>query len=63
MKSKLKVSDEYTAFQTVLRRSLQVSKPELDRRVAEDNASRADKPRRVPKPRSSASGHVSCERD
>jgi hypothetical protein len=51
--------DEYTAFRSVLGRVLQVSKPELERRIAEDNASRADKPKRGPKPRSSASGLAS----
>jgi hypothetical protein len=52
-------TDEYTAFRSVLGRVLQVSKPELDRRIAEDNASRADKPRRGPKPRASASARAS----
>jgi hypothetical protein len=56
-------SDEYTAFQSTLRRVLQVSKSELERRIAEDNASRADKPRRGPKPLSSASDRVSSEKD
>lgn len=47
-------TDEYTAFRSVLGRVLQVSKPELERRIAEDNASRADKPKRGPKPKTSA---------
>lgn len=56
-------TDEYTAFQSTLRRVLQVSKSELERRIAEDNASRADKPKRGPKPRSLASARVSSEKD
>lgn len=62
MDKKLK-SDEYTAFQGTLRRVLQVSKSELERRIAEDNASRAGKPKRGPKPRSSASDRVFFEKD
>jgi hypothetical protein len=64
MKSNPKSTDEYTAFQSVLRRSLQVSKQELDRRVAEDDESRRmRKAKPGPKPRSSASGHVSSDKD
>jgi hypothetical protein len=44
-------SEEYLAFSNVLRTVLKVSKPELDRRIAEDNASRANKPKRGPKPK------------
>jgi hypothetical protein len=56
-------TDEYTAFQSTLRRVLQVSKSELEQRIAEDNASRAGKPKRGPKPHSSACARVSSEKD
>ena len=44
MKSNPKPADEYTNFQNGLRQVLSVSKEELNRRIAADNASRADKP-------------------
>lgn len=56
-------SDEYMAFQSVLGRVLRVSKAEMNRRIAADNASRADRPRRGPKPRISASDRASSETD
>lgn len=63
MKRQPKASDEYTAFQGVLRRVLCVSKAEVDRRIAADNASRAGKPKRGPKPKISASCRASSETD
>jgi hypothetical protein len=60
MKSNPKTADEYTTFQNALRRVLQVSKEELNRRMVEDKASRAHLPKRGPKPRA-ASGHVPAD--
>ena len=51
MKSNPKPTDGYTNFQNGLRQVLSVSKEELNRRIAADNASRADKPKRGPKPK------------
>lgn len=62
MKPKPK-SDEYAAFQNVLGRVLRVSKAEMDRRIAADNASRAGRPKRGPKPKTSVSGRASSETD
>lgn len=63
MKSNPKSTDEYTTFQNALRQVLSVSKTELNRRIAADNASRAGKPKRGPKPHSSASDHASDDKD
>ena len=60
MKSNPKTADEYTNFQNALRRVLQVSKEELNQRIAEDKASRAHLPKRGPKPHS-ASGHAPAD--
>jgi hypothetical protein len=54
---------EFAAFQSVLSRVLRVSKPEMNRRIAADNASRAGRPRRGPKPKISASDRASSETD
>jgi hypothetical protein len=54
---------EYTAFESVLGRVLQVSKTEMTRRIAADNASRANKPKRGPKPKTSAFDRASTETD
>jgi len=62
MKSNPKTVDPYTTFQNALRQVLSVSKQELNRRIAADNASRACKPKRGPKPSSSASGHASDDK-
>ena len=58
MKSNPKPADEYTNFQNALRRVLQVSKTDLNRMLAEEKIANAGKPKRGPKPHSSASGHV-----
>jgi hypothetical protein len=59
MKSNPKTTPEYTNFQNALRQVLSVSKTELNRRIAEEKAVNAGKPKRGPKPHSSASGHAS----
>jgi hypothetical protein len=56
-------SEEYTRFENVLGKVMRVSKAELDRRIAADNASRADKPKRGPKPKTSVSCRASSETD
>jgi len=64
MKVKAKLSPEYARFQNVLRGVLQVSKADLNRMLAEEKAANQGKPKRGPKPkRSSASVHVSSDRD
>lgn len=52
-------SKEYRNFENILRGSLSISKQELDRRVEADNASRAGRPRRGPKPKTFVSGRAS----
>jgi hypothetical protein len=63
MKSNPKPSDEYTTFQNALRQVLTVSKADLNRMLAEEKIANAGKPKRGPKPRSSALGHASRETD
>jgi len=55
MKCNPKTPDEYTTFQNALRSVLQVSKADLNRMLAEEKAANAGKPKRGPKPKSSAS--------
>lgn len=50
-------------FTAALGRALQVSKVELQRRIEADKVEKAGRPRRGPKPKSSASGRVSCAQD
>lgn len=59
MKSSPKPTDEYTTFQNALRQVLQVSKTELNRREAAYKAANAGKPKRGPKPKTSASDRAS----
>ena len=61
MKSNPKHSPEYTRFDSAMRTILQVSKTDLNRMLAEEKIANAGKPKRGPKPRSSASGHASGE--
>jgi hypothetical protein len=63
MKPTPKTADEYTTFQNALRTVLQVSKTDLNRMLAEEKIANAGKPKRGPKPHSSASGHASHETD
>lgn len=63
MKSNPKPSDEYTTFQNALRQVLTVSKADMNRMLAEEKAANAGKPKRGPKPKTSASGHASCGTD
>ncbi|MGC2109893.1 MAG: hypothetical protein WA655_10275 [Candidatus Korobacteraceae bacterium] len=63
MKSNPKTADEYTTFQNALRTILQVSKTDLNRMLTEEKAANAGKPKRGPKPHSSASAHASGDKD
>ena len=63
MKSNPKPSPEYTNFENALRQVLTVSKADMNRMLAEEKIANAGKPKRGPKPKTSASGHVSSERD
>jgi hypothetical protein len=51
------------AFKDGLRQILTVSKAELSEREKQYQAERAGKPKRGPKPHSSASGHASNDED
>jgi hypothetical protein len=61
MKSNPKPSAEYTNFENAMRAILRAPKADVDRVLAEEKAERATKPKRGPKPHSSASDHVSGE--
>jgi hypothetical protein len=67
MKSKLDSgttpAQKYKQFQSGLRQVLTVSKEELQRREKQYQDERAGKPKRGPKPHSSASDHVSSDGD
>ena len=55
MKSSAKTSAEYTRFDSAMRTILQVSKTDLNRMLAEEKIANAGKPKRGPKPKTSAS--------
>lgn len=57
MKSKPEPSAEFKNFDATVKQVLSVSKEELQRREAEYQAERANKPKRGPKPKTSVSGH------
>jgi len=67
MKSKLDTettpAQKMRAFETGLRQILTVSKSELVEREKQYQAERAGKPRRGPKPHSSASDHACDDKD
>jgi hypothetical protein len=55
---------KFARFQNALRSVLQVSKDDLNQRLADEKRRNHDKPKRGPKPRSSsASGHASNNGD
>ncbi len=56
-------AEKMRAFKDGLRQILTVSKSELSEREKQYQAERADKPKRGPKPHSSASGHASSDED
>jgi hypothetical protein len=56
-------AEKMRAFKDGLRQILTVSKAELSEREKQYQAERAGKPKRGPKPHSSASGHASNDED
>jgi len=56
-------AEKMRAFKDGLRQVLTVSKSELSEREKQYQAERATKPKRGPKPHSSASGHASNDED
>ena len=63
MKSKHEPSAEFKKFDDAVKQVLSVSKDELQRREAQYKAEREGKPKRGPKPKTSASGRVSSGTD
>ena len=59
MKSNAKSSPEFENFENVTRRVLSVSKEEMKRRLEAEKLANKDKPKRGPKPKTSASDHAS----
>jgi len=59
MNSNAKANPEYEKFDSAMRRVLTVSKAELRRRIDADKLAHADRPKRGPKPKTSASDHAS----
>lgn len=58
MKSNAQHSTEYQNFDNAMRRVLQVSKAELQQRLEAEKLANAGKPKRGPKPKTSASGRA-----
>jgi hypothetical protein len=63
IKSNAKPSAEYTNFENAMRTILRASKSDVHRVLAEEKAERATMPKRGPKPKISASGHASGDKD
>jgi hypothetical protein len=63
MKSNPKRSAEYTNFENAMRTILRASKADVTRVLAEEKAANAGKPKRGPKPKISASGPASGDKD
>ena len=62
MKSNPKPSAEFQNFDTAMRRVLSVSKDELRRRIEADKREHEGRPKRGPKPKTSASDHASSDK-
>ena len=62
MKSNAQPSPEYKKFDSAMRRAFQMSKTELQRRLDAAKLARADKPKRGPKPKTTASDHAASDR-
>ena len=58
-----KQTGEYRRFENALCQVLRVSKADLNRMLAEEKVANAGKPKRGPKPKSSASGHAVSGKD
>ncbi len=52
---------EMKRFESALKSVLSVSKTELQQRLEAEKIANADKPKRGPKPKTSASGHAASE--
>jgi len=63
MKSSPKRTPEYTNFENAMRAILRAPRADVERVLEEERAERAMKPKRGPKPHSSASDHVSSGGD
>jgi hypothetical protein len=61
MKSNPKPSAAYTNFENAMRAIMRAPKADVERVLEEERAERATKPKRGPKPHSSASGHACGE--
>jgi hypothetical protein len=59
MKSNPEPSTEFKNFENVATRVLSVSKSEIQRRLEAEKLANKDKPKRGPKPKTSASDHAS----
>jgi hypothetical protein len=62
MKSNAKPNPEFENFENAMRRAFQISKTELQRRLDAEKLARADKPRRGPKPKTSASDPAASDK-
>ena len=58
MKSNAKSNPEFENFDSAMRRVLTVSKAELQQRLDAEKLANSGKPKRGPKPKTSASGHA-----
>jgi hypothetical protein len=59
MKSNPEPTAEFKNFENVTRRVLSVSKEEMKRRLEAEKLANKDRPKRGPKPKTSASDHAS----
>lgn len=62
MKSNAKSNAEFENFDNAMRQVLHVSKEELERRLEAEKLANAGRPKRGPKPKTSASGHAASEK-
>jgi len=58
----MKSNPEYEKFDSAMRQVLHVSKEELQRRLEAEKLANKDKPKRGPKPKTSASGHGASDK-
>ena len=58
----MKSNPEFEKFDNAMRRVLQVSKAELQHRLDAEKLANAGKPKRGPKPKTSASSHAASDK-
>jgi hypothetical protein len=63
MKSNPKATNEYTAFQSLLRHVVSFPKTEIQRMLKEEQKANQGKPKRGPKPKHVSSDHASDAKD